>query len=48
MIVARDLDSVLEFGLLFGLLQLQILARNQVWINRERDETADPMLTAVY
>ncbi len=48
MVVARDLDSMLEFGLLVGSLQLRILARNQVRVDRERDENADPMLPKFY
>ncbi len=44
MVVARDWDSMLEFSLLVGSLQLRILARNQVGVDREHDENADPML----
>ncbi len=44
MVVARDRDSMLEFGLLVGSLQLRILARNQVGVDRECDKNADPML----
>ncbi len=44
MVVTRGRDSMLEFGLLVGSLQLRILARNPVGVDGERDENDDPML----
>jgi hypothetical protein len=44
MIVARDRDSLQEFGLLVGSLQLRFLEGYQVEVDRERDENADPLL----